>query len=60
MAQPPKKKAKKNKDDSGARPAKRGSTFAQLAATAMAGMAVGAVGVVVGLNSLPAGYFGPL
>lgn len=53
----PRKKHKKNKEDRGARHAKKGSGFMRVAATALAGAAIGAVGTVFALASLPQDFF---
>ena len=53
----PRKKHKKCREDSGARHTKRGSGFARLAATALAGAAVGVAGTIFGLVALPPDFF---
>ena len=55
--EPPKKKVKKHRHDSGARKSAGGSTFAKYAATALASAAVGAAGTIWALVALPKDYF---
>lgn len=54
---PARKKLKKHKHDSGARQRGKRSTFAKYAATAMVGAAVGAIGTIWGLVTLPKDFF---
>ena len=53
----PAKKAKKSMADKGARQVRQGTSFKKLAATAMTGVVFGAMGMLIGLNSLPEGFF---
>ncbi|EHY58774.1 hypothetical protein ABEF92_008526 [Exophiala dermatitidis] len=54
---PPRKKAKKNNTQIAEQPDTTSGNFVKLAAAAVAGMAVGTVGTIIGLAALPADYF---
>jgi hypothetical protein len=57
VAEPSKKKVKKTKSDKGSRKTSQGSGVAKYAGAVMLGAAIGAVGTIWGLVSLPTDFF---
>lgn len=55
--QPPRKRAKKNKHKSSGERGSDSNGFVKIAAATIAGVAIGAVGTIIGLAALPADYF---